>query len=45
MWIVRKSLAAENLAMLDGLDSALYAATLSNELLYNESKQYQYILS
>ena len=44
MWIVRRSLAAENFSMLDGLDSALYTATLSNELLYNESKQYQYIL-
>ena len=37
--MVRSSLAAEALAMLDGIDSALYIATLLNELIYDKSEQ------
>ena len=37
--IIRSSLAAEALAMLDGIDSALYIAALLNELIYDISEQ------
>ena len=37
--MVRSSLAAEALAMLNGIDSALYIATLLNELIDDKSEQ------
>ena len=37
--MVRSSLAPEELAMLDGIDSASYIAALLNELIYDKSEQ------
>ena len=37
--MVRSSLTAEALAMLDGIDSALYIAALLNELIYYKLEQ------
>ena len=36
--MARSSLAVEALAMLDGMDSALYIAALLNELIYDKSE-------
>ena len=37
--MVRSSLAAKAFATLDGIDSVLYIAALSNELIYDKSEQ------
>ena len=37
--MVRSSLAANAFATLDGIDSVLYIAALSNELIYDKSEQ------
>ena len=41
--MVGSSLAAEALAMLDGIDSVLYIAALLNESIYKSEQKYRYI--